>query len=77
MRTLLRWIGRKLGMTTWYHIAATYPLGGGGYATLSCTCGIAPWLHHENYQDLVAYVKTQADNKAATPNIVSITRLGA
>jgi hypothetical protein len=64
-------------MTTWYHVAAIYPIEGGGWATLSCTCSVRPWLHHDNYQDLVAYVQTQADNKSVTPNVVSITRLGA
>ena len=44
---------------------------------MSLTCGMRPWLHSDNYSELVAYVKTQADNKTATPNIVSITRLGA
>lgn len=76
MRKLLRWIGRHCGITTWYHIAATYPLPNGS-ATMSLTCAMRPWLHSDNYSDLVAYVKTQADSKTTTPNIVSITRLGA
>ena len=76
MRILLRWIGRKCGMTTWYHIAAMYPLPNGS-ATMSMTCEVRPWLHSDNYQELVAYVKAQADSTTTTPNIVSITRLGA
>lgn len=77
MRKLLRWIGSALGMRTWYHVAAIYPLGGGGFATLSCACGIRPWLHHDNYQAMVDYVQTQAERKDVRPNVVSITRLGA
>lgn len=77
MRALLRRIAGAIGMRTWYHVAATYPLGGGGFATLSCVCGMHPWLHHENYQALVDYVKAQSKDADVTPNIVSITRLGA
>lgn len=76
MRKLLRWIGAKLGIKTWYHVAATYPLCEGGFGTLSCTCGMRPWLHHDNYQSLVDYVQTQTDRKGVRPNLVSITRLG-
>ena len=76
MRTLLRWIGRKCGLGTWYHVAATYPLPS-GYATMSLTCSVRPWLHADNYPELVAYVATQAGADGVKPNIVSLTRLGA
>jgi hypothetical protein len=75
MRTLLRWMGSKLGMVTWYHISATYPLPN-GHATMSLTCSVRPWLHVENYPELVAYVATQAHVAGAKPNIICITRLG-
>jgi hypothetical protein len=76
MRKLLRWVGKKCGMVTWYHVAATYPVQF-GYATMSLTCYVRPWLHADNYQELVAYVAMHADTKEAKPNIVSLTRLGA
>jgi hypothetical protein len=76
MRTLLRWIGRKLGVRTWYHVSATYPLSGGGSATMSCTLSVRPWLHSDNFSELVDFMKTQASYKNETPAIVSITRLG-
>jgi hypothetical protein len=75
MRKLLRWLAQKCGMKTSYHVAATYPLAGGGFATLSCVCSVRPWLHEYNYNELSAYVKTLTDSDVK-PNIVSITRLG-
>ena len=75
-RRLLRWTGRKLGLVTWYHVTATYPVSG-GKAALSLTCSVRPWLHHDNFLDLVEYVDSQAGTeKGGKPNIVSLTRLG-
>jgi len=75
MSNLLRRLARACGLKTWYLVTATYPIGG-GYGTVTCTCSVAPWLHIDNYPDLLAYVKTQASSSAATPNIIGVTRLG-
>lgn len=75
MRKLLRWICQRCGLVTWYHVAATYPLPN-GYATVSFTCWVRPWLHADNYQDLEALVAARAQTTSVKPNILSLTRLG-
>jgi hypothetical protein len=52
------------------------PMAGGGSATMSCTLSVRPWLHSDNFSELVDFMKTQASYKNETPAIVSITRLG-
>ena len=74
MRKVFRWVCVKFGLKMWYYITATYPTAG-GYATISCTCSVAPWLHNDNFSELVEYIKTQANSNTVTPNIVNITRL--
>lgn len=78
MKKFLRWLGRKCGVSTWYHVAAIYQQDSHiGSSVMSLTCRVTPWLHEDNYRELVNYVKSQAERPTTTPSITSITRLGA
>jgi hypothetical protein len=77
MKKALRWLGRKLGIATWYHVAGTYQRDSHmGTAVISLTVYVRPWIHEDNYPEVVAYVESQADKPKTTPCITSITRLG-
>lgn len=77
MKKALRWLGRKCRITTWYHVAATYQRDSHmGTSVISLTVYVMPWIHEDNYPDVVAYIESQADKPAMTPCITSITRLG-
>ena len=74
----LRRLARALGWSTSYHVAATYNRDSHiGFSVISMTVSVRPWLHADNYSELVAYVKTQAERPVGTPSITSITKLGA
>jgi hypothetical protein len=78
MRTLIRWLAAKAGYSTSYHVAATYNRDSHVvYSILSMTVSVRPWIHRDNYADLVAYVKTQATGCVGEPNITGLTKLGA
>lgn len=77
MRKLLRKVAKRLGMSTWYHVAAVYQQDSHiGSATISMICRISPWVNDANYTDLVEYVKSKSTGATATPSIVSVTKLG-
>lgn len=77
IRTLIRRIARRLGVTTCYHVAAAYQRDSYvGLSVLSLTVTVKPWLHTDNYRELVDYVQSQAIRPNNTPNITSITKLG-
>lgn len=76
VRKVLRAIARDMGVSTSYHVAARYHTTGMHQADMSMTCRIIPWLHSDNYKDLVAYIASQATNSTETPCITSITKLG-
>ncbi len=77
MKKFLRWIGRKCGVSTWYHVAAIYQQDSHiSSSVMSLTVKVAPWIHEDNYCEVVDFVKTQATRPATTPSITSITRLG-
>jgi len=71
MRKLFRWIAGKCGMETDYHI---YAINGTSY--ISFTCTVSPWLHEENYSDLIEYAGNLVENKKGRVAIASITKLG-
>jgi hypothetical protein len=78
MRNTLRRVAHWLGWNTDYHVAATYTRDSHmGFSTISLTVKMFPWLHRDNYRDLVAYVHSECEGRATTPTITSITKLGA
>jgi hypothetical protein len=77
MRKLLRRVAHWLGITTSYHVAATYQQDSHvGFSVLAITVTMRPWLHADNYNELVEFIKNQATRPASTPSITSITKLG-
>ncbi len=77
MRNIIRRIARWSGVKTSYHIAAVYiRYGHVSSSQLAMTCTMRPWLHADNYLELVEFVKSQAPGAVSTPSITSITRLG-
>ena len=40
------------------------------------TVTMRPWLHIDNYMELVNYIKSEATRPASTPSITSVTKLG-
>lgn len=78
MRKLIRRLAAKAGCLTSYHVAATYNRDSHiGYSIVSMTVDVKPWIHRDNYADVVAYVKTQATGCVGQPNITSLMKLGA
>lgn len=78
VKQILRSVARRLGWKTSYHVAATYNRDSHiGFSVISLTVDMLPWLHTDNYKELVDYVETQADRIVGKPTITSITRLGA
>lgn len=75
MRKLIRTVAKRLGVKTGYHVSAEFKIAD-GHATISMTVTVTPWIHVDNYKDLVDYVHTKATGAEATPTITSITRLG-
>ena len=75
MRKLIRIVAKRVGVETSYHVAAEFGIAD-GHATISMTVTMTPWIHVDNYKDLVNYVHTKATRAKATPTITSITRLG-
>ena len=78
MRKLLRRFAHRLGVSTAYHVCALYKQDSHmGTSVISLTVRINPWLHEENYRDLMVYVNELAVRPAEMPSITSITKLGA
>lgn len=78
MKKLVRKLARRFGVTTDYHVSAIYRQDSHiGTSTLSMTVTMRPWLHVDNYRDLVEYLHTQATRSTPDmPSITSITKLG-
>lgn len=79
MRNTLRRVAHWLGWKTSYHVVALYQQDSHmSTSTLSMTVTLKPWLHIDNYRELVEYLHTQATRSTpAMPVITSITKLGA
>ncbi len=78
MRKQLRTVAYWLGVSTAYHVAASYKQDSHiGMSVISMTVRIRPWLHDDNYRELMDYIKSQAVRAAEMPSITSITKLGA
>ena len=77
-RHLLRRAAYALGWATDYHVAATYNRDSYvGISVISMTVSVRPWLHSDNYRDLVEHVHSHAVRPAGPPTITSVTKLGA
>ncbi len=79
MKKLIRKIASWAGVSTSYHVAGTYNIDSHmGHAIISLTVNVSPWIHVDNYKEIVAYVKTQTAGRiVGDPSITSITKLGA
>lgn len=80
MRNLIAKLAWKLNWKTWYHIAYSFPVAGGGVATCDCVVEIRPWLRHGKiYSELQSYLMEHSAPHGCekTPNILSITKIGA
>lgn len=77
MKKFIRRAARKLGVTTWYHVSAIYQQDSHtNITTVSLLCKMRPWLHDENYAEVVKYVESQAVRPTSPPVITSIAKLG-
>jgi len=78
MKNVLRRLAKRLGWNAAYHVAATYTRDSHvGFSTISMTVTVRPWLHVDNYKELVEYVHGECGERASKPTITSITKLGA
>ena len=78
MKNAIRRIAKLLGWETCYHVSAIYNLDSHvGTATISMTVTVRPWIHADNYKDVVDYVHSLSERPVAMPTITSITKLGA
>lgn len=75
MKKAIRSIAQSLGFNACYHVAAVYN-NVNGTANISMTVIVRPWLHDDNYNELVKHVESRAIGTKSTPSITSITRLG-
>jgi hypothetical protein len=78
MRKIIRILAKTLGFKRSYQVAATYVKSGqtNGWSTVSLIVTMRPWLHVDNYKDLVQYVEESSDSPSYTPVIINISRLG-
>lgn len=77
MKKALRFIARFVGWTTSYHVAAAYQQDSHvGWSVLSLTVTARPWIHEDNYIQLLEAVKSEAERPTRMPSITSITKLG-
>lgn len=79
LRSLLANLVWKLGWVTWYHICYQFPARG-GYVTGDLCVSVRPWIRQgETFEKLREYIAKQAAEQGcnSTPNIISITRIGA
>ncbi len=74
MKKIIRSIAERLGVATGYHVAA-YSSYLGEQRTGSMTVQMTPWLHADNYAELIDYIK-EAQGHKQPPSITSITKLG-
>ncbi len=79
MKNLIRKIAKLAGMATDYHVAAMYWQDSHmSSTTMSMTVTLRPWLHSDNYMELIDFLHKQATRPTADmPVITSITKLGA
>lgn len=77
MKAFIRKVAKTLGWSTCYHVSATYPRDSHvGFSVISLTVTVKPWIHSDNYREVVDFVEAKADRPSSTPSIISITKLG-
>jgi hypothetical protein len=76
--SIVRLIAEKIGVKTAYHVAALYKSAKHqpGWSATSMPLTISPWLHEDNYMELVEYVKARCDDPIGRPVITSVTKIG-
>ena len=77
MKKLIRHVAFLLGVRTVYHVSAVYRRD--SYVTDSLVTLIVPmypWLHEDNYAELIARVEIWTTRPSGPPAITSITKLG-
>ena len=75
MSRALRWIASACGVRTTYHVASFYCIPFSN-TVASGTYTMSPWLHRDNYLDLVQAVHRDHPDAKTPPTITSITKLG-
>lgn len=77
MRILIRKLAAFLGIRTTYHVAAMYTHEDlKSSCTGAMTVTITPWVHCDNYHDIVSFVQSSFEGCKDKPTITSITKLG-
>ncbi len=76
MKKLIRFVCEKLGFSTSYIVSATWTRSDGSFSTLTYTCTIYPWLHVDNYQQLLEHTQKESKQNKVMPNIIEVTKLG-
>lgn len=77
IRSAIRRAAKALGVKTTYHVCATYTQDSHmGTTVIAMTATVTPWLHEDNYRELVDFMKASATRPVDTPCIASITKLG-
>lgn len=77
VKEIIRKIFASMGRSETYHVSASYiPKGNSGLAITSMTVKVTPWLHEDNYCQLIEFVKTKCNDVDGSPTITSITKLG-
>lgn len=78
MKNAIRRIAKLLGWATCYHVSAIYNQDSHiSTVNISMTVTVRPWIHDDNYKDVVEYVHSRSERPASIPVITSITKLGA
>lgn len=78
MKTMIRRFAKWVGWSTTYHVAAQYNRDSHiGWSVISLTINVSPWIHRENYKEIVDFVGSEAEKIVGSPTITSITKLGA
>ena len=80
MKKMIRNIATKLGVKTYYHFSATYDRDSHtGFSISGGTLGVRPWLHLDNYDELISEIIGDLKGKGIYADqiaITSITKIG-
>lgn len=75
MAKLIRDIAKIIGIKTVYHISAIAQTDK-GQITISLNLAVSPWMHADNFSDVMFRVSQTMPNTQTQACITSITRLG-
>jgi hypothetical protein len=80
MKKMIRNIAKKLGVKTYYHFSATYARDSHtGFSISAGILGVRPWLHLDNYEEMVSEIRSDLENqgvKLTQIRLTNITKLG-